>query len=195
MSSMGKTVHDEDAGLMLKFKKGDMSAFEKLVDRHKTHLINFVYRFTGSSEDAEDLAQETFLRVYKAKDRYQPTAKFSTWLYRIAINLSINYAKDSRKRLTVSPDKTVETKEGELNREIPDKTHPTPDVSAEVEEISKKIHSALSSLSDIQRAAIILNIFEDKSYDEISIILRRSVPSVKFLLFRARKNLRNKIII
>ncbi len=195
MSSMEKTERDEDVELMLKFKKGDMSAFEKLMDRHKTHLINFVYRFTGSGADAEDLAQEAFLRVYQSKDRYKPTAKFSTWLYRIAINLCLNHIEKSKRISTVPLDNAVETKEGELSREIPDKVHPAPDVSAEKEEINKNIHSALSSLSDVQRAAIILNIFEDKSYDEVSKILRRSVPSVKFLLFRARKNLRKKIIV
>lgn len=189
-----KAMLDEDIELMLEFKKGDVSAFKELMGRYETRLLNFIYRFVGSKTDAEDLAQEVFLRVYKARDRYEPKAKFSTWLYKIATNLCINYKK-RQKKITIPLDKIVTSDGEEIIREIPDPYHLPPDVSAEKEETNQKIRSILFSLPEIQRVALILCIYEEKSYDEISKILHRSIPSIKFLLFRARKNLRDKLLL
>lgn len=187
-----EVIKDEDAGLMLKFKSGDNSAFELLLDKYEKPLINFIYRFVGYQADAEDLAQEVFLRIYRSKNIYKPKSKFITWLYKIAVNLCIDYQR-KRKIKTVSLAEPVATAEDEIIREIPDLSENTPDVSAEKKQVSEIIQSALLSLPDNQRIALYLKIYDNKSYQEISEILDCSVSAVESLIFRARHNLRERL--
>lgn len=185
-------MEDEDIKLMLGFQKGDESCFNKILSKYEKPLINFIYRFIGNQVDAEDLAQEVFLRIYKAKNKYEPKSKFSTWLYKIATDLCIDYQR-KRKIKTVSLDDPVNTEEGEIVKEIPDLSQVTPDISIEKKQISETIRSALLSLPASQRLALTLKIYENKSYQEISEILGCSVSAVESLIFRARQNLKERL--
>jgi RNA polymerase sigma-70 factor (ECF subfamily) len=176
---------DEDIELMLGFKNGDISCFEKLFDKHKTKLLNFVYRFVGNQTDAEDITQEVFLRVYNSKNGYTPKSKFSTWIYKIAKNLCIDYLRKHRHEI-IPIDK-------EIIQQLSDKIDDEPNVFVEKKQINKIIHSALFSLPVNQRIALCLKVYENKSYKEIAQILGCSVSAVESLLFRARLSLRNKL--
>ncbi|HCJ67364.1 MAG TPA: RNA polymerase subunit sigma [Elusimicrobia bacterium] len=170
-------MDDQDNELMLKFKEGDISAFEELLKKYEKSILNLVYHFLGNSNDAEDLTQEVFLRVYRARETWQPKAKFSTWLYRITANLCFNWR---RKKTPLSlEDLSI----------LPSTTNG----SSENTEIKKEIQKALLSLPKNQRLALILCHYEDKSYQEIGELLGCSVSSVKSLIFRARQNLKTKL--
>jgi len=171
-------MDDQDNQLMFRFKEGDVSAFEELLKKYEKLILNLVYRFLGSSNDAEDLTQEVFLRVYRARETWQPKARFSTWIYRITANLCFNW----RRKKTflsledVSPPPSLTTESNENT------------------ELKKEIQKALLSLPKNQRLALILCHYEDKSYQEISELLGCSVSSVKSLIFRARQNLKARIV-
>ena len=187
-------MEDDDVKLMLAFQKGDESCFNEIFTKYEKPLINFIYRFIGTRIDAEDLAQEVFLRIYKAKNSYKPKAKFSTWIYKIASNLCIDYQRKCSRRLQpASIDNPISTDEGEIVRETSDISQQTPDVLAERKQISKTIKSCLLSLPTNQRLAISLRVYENKSYREISKILGCSVSAVESLIFRARQNLKEKL--
>lgn len=183
---------DEDAKSMLAFKDGDKSSFDIILIKYEKSLINFIYRFFGNQIDAEEIAQEVFLKIYLSAKSYSPSAKYSTWFYRVAMNLCIDYQR-KRKLNTVPLDNPIGTDEGEIIREISDMSYRTPDVSVEKKHISETIHSAFYSLPANQRIALSLKIYDDKSYKEISDILGCSVSAVESLLFRARQLLRSKL--
>lgn len=188
-------MEDDDIKLMLAFKKGNESCFEKILNKYEKPLINFIFRFIGDRAEAEDLAQEVFLKIYQSATNYKPSAKFSTWLYKIATNLCIDYQR--KKKIKTFPlDKPIRLRrvdEGEIIREIPDLSQETPDVSIEKMQISETIRFALLSLPANQRLALSLKVYENKPYQEISKILNRSIPAVKLLIFRARQNLRKNL--
>ena len=187
-----ENVTDLPSSWMLAFKEGDEACFKKILDKYEKPLINFIYRFTWDRREAEDLAQEVFLRIYSSRKKYKPKAKFSTYLYRIAANLCIDH-KRKRRIKTVSLDSTGNTDEGEMTRETPDLTADSPEVLIEKKRHEKIIQSALLSLPANQRLALSLKVYESKSYREISKILGCSVSSVESLLFRARRNLKQKL--
>lgn len=184
---------DEDVKLMLRFQRGDRSAFEKLVQRntHKVHAL--VYRFLGDPQQVEDLTQEVFLRVYRTAQRYLPTAKFSTWLYRIVANLSFNILRAGRHARSLQLD-AAGAEDGEpYYRDVPDDRHGRPHDNLDARELRDRVAEAIHLLPENQKVAIILNKYEDKSYEEIAGILGCSTMAVKSLLSRARANLRNTL--
>lgn len=185
---------DEDIKLMLDFKAGSRPAFDRLVDKYRKPIINFIYRFTGSRADAEDLAQDVFIKVFNAAANYAPSAGFKTWLYRIASNVSIDHI---RKRKTsgnpASLDEHLETEDGKMQQQAADEKMKPADSVMEREETEKQVQAALQSLPENQRAAIILKIYEDRPYSEIAAVMGVSVASVESLLFRARQELRKKL--
>lgn len=187
-------LEDDDIRLFLSFQRGDKQSFEKLLDKYEKPLLNFIYRIVDNKEDAEDLAQEVFLRIYLDVANYKPSAKFSTWLYRIATNICIDWQRKCSRRLQpASIDSPVGTNEGEMIREIPDSSQTTPDVSVEKKQISESIQFALLSLPANQRIALTLKVYENKSYQEISEIINCSVSAVESLLFRARNTLKEQL--
>ncbi len=189
-------MENNDIELMLKFKEGDISCFEELMNRYTTPLLNFIYRFIGSRSEAEDLTQEVFLRVYQEKDRYEPKSKFSTWLYKIVSDICIDYQR-KRKIKTVPFDAQIPTsifaEKKQSACEIQDLSQLTPDVLIMKKQISETIRTALLSLPEKQRLALELRVYENKSYKEISEILNCSVSAVESLLFRARQLLKKKL--
>jgi len=178
---------------MLRVKEDDALAFEYLVDRFQRKIIRFMSGWTRSAEQAEDLAQEVFLRIYKSRKTYLPTAKFSTWLYRIAHNVASNHVRDVsvRREYQLSKAENGSTS-GLLIENIavsPSGYQPTR--SMDHQERSRVILLALDALGERQRTAILLSKFEGMSYHEIGDTMGLTVQAVKSLLMRARVNLKN----
>src|SRR5215467_15455826 len=181
-----------DVQLMLDVKAGDEASFELLLQRYRTPLVNFLYRMVRNREQAEDLAQEVFLRVYRAREDYVPSAKFTTWLFRIATNLALNSVRDTRyRKLEVSIDAPIsETEDGdERTLDIPEK-HPNIEQHLVEDARRKMIRHAIDKLPEKQRAAVLLHKYQELDYAEIAKILACSESALKSLLFRAYESLR-----
>ena len=181
-----------DVQLMLDVKAGDEQSFGLLLQRYRTPLVNFLYRMVRSREQAEDLAQEVFIRVYRAREEYVPSAKFTTWLFRIATNLALNSLRDHRhEKLQISMDAPVTTAEDGDERpfEVADK-HPTIEQELLEEDRRKMIRHAVEKLPEKQRAAVLLHKYQELDYSEIAKILSCSESALKSLLFRAYEALR-----
>ena len=178
---------------MLDVKAGDDASFELLLHRYRTPLVNFLYRMVRSREQAEDLAQEVFVRVYRAREEYVPSAKVTTWLFRIATNLALNSLRDHRhQKQEVSMDAplTVDAEDGdERPFEVADK-HPTIEQELVEEDRKKMIRHAIEKLPEKQRAAVLLHKYQELDYGEIAKILSCSESALKSLLFRAYETLR-----
>ncbi len=182
-----------DVELMLAVRAGDMDAFACLVDRHRNGIVNLSYRYLGNRADAEDLAQEVFLRVFRARDRYRPEAKFTTWLYRVAVNASLNEVRSRKNRPTHA---AANLRAGEDDDGVPmiaDEDATSPHDAAEREELRAHVRAAVAELPDRQRLALLLNKFHGQGYQEIADALELTIPAVKSLLVRARESVRQRI--
>jgi RNA polymerase sigma-70 factor (ECF subfamily) len=182
-----------DVQLMLDVKAGDQQSFALLLHRYRTPLVNFLYRMVRNREQAEDLAQEVFIRVYRARADYVPSAKFTTWLFRIATNLALNSVRDTRhQRMEVSLDApvTVDSEEGD-ERPL-DVAEKNPNIEEHLVQEAQRdmIRHAIDKLPEKQRAAVLLHKYQDLDYGEISKILSCSESALKSLLFRAYETLR-----
>jgi RNA polymerase sigma-70 factor (ECF subfamily) len=182
-----------DVDAMLRVKTGDESAFAYLVQKYRRPMVGFMYRLCQNPSTAEELAQEVFLRVYRSRTSYEPSAKFTTWLYRIATNLAVNHARDTRH----------ERPENTLRLDEPDReTGNTPDLaddslSAE-EQILKRerlaaIRSKVNALPERQRLAVIMHKYQQMDYREIAGVLKLSESATKSLLYRAYETLRKQL--
>ena len=182
-----------DVQLMLDVKAGDERSFELLLQRYRTPLVNFLYRMVRAREEAEDLAQEVFLRVYRARKDYVPSAKFTTWLFRIATNLALNSVRDNRhQRMEISLDApvTVDAEDGdEKPMDIAEK-HPNIEQHLVEEARKNMIRHAIDKLPEKQRAAVLLHKYQELDYGDIAKILECSESALKSLLFRAYETLR-----
>lgn len=189
--STDAAVSDVDA--MLRVKTGDESAFAYLVQKYRGPMVGFMYRLCHNPSTAEELAQEVFLRVYRSRTSYEPSAKFTTWLYRIATNLAVNHARDTRH----------ERPENTLRLDEPDQeTGNTPDLaddslSAE-EQILKRerlaaIRSKVNALPERQRVAVIMHKYQQMDYRQIASVLKLSESATKSLLYRAYETLREQL--
>ena len=186
----GETNGDsEDVRLMQLVSTGDTVAFEQLVERHQALVAGTVARMLGNNSDVEDVAQQVFVRVWKSAKRYQPRAKFTTWLLKITRNLVFNELR-RRKRHALNP---LQSEEGGEEMQLKDEHVQTPDASLLEAELQGAIESAIGQLPDSQRMAVILRRYEELSYDQIADVLDQSVPAVKSLLFRARTELRARL--
>ena len=180
-----------DVQLMLDVKAGDERSFEVLLRKYRTPVINFLYRMVRDSAIAEDLAQEVFLRVYRARQEYAPSAKFTTWMFRIATNLALNALRDNRYRqLEISMDQPVETNESEQPAlEVAD-CAPSAEQQLVARTRTELIRNAINVLPEKQRAAVLLHKYQELDYGEIAKILGCSESALKSLLFRAYETLR-----
>lgn len=185
-------VSDEE--LMLQCSKGDMSAFELLVRRHQDALVNYIYFTINDYHRAEDLAQETFLRVFKSAKRYEPKSTFKSWLYTIATNLSRNEHRNRARRKTFYLEDLVDENEDVYHSEFLIDTSLQPDILYEKKERQQLIKKTLNQLPENQRLALALVSYQELSYDEISEILNCSNGAVKSLIHRARQNLKKLLI-
>lgn len=184
-------VLDADAEQMLRFQAGEEAAFEALVSRYRRPLAGYMDRMLQNSAVSDELTQEAFLRVYLSRQRYRPAARFSTWIYRIATRLALNYLRDHRhERRQVSldqPDPVTEMK--------PDPADSAPSQVAGMlgEERVRRIRSCIAALPERQRAAVILHKYQELDYSEIAKALDVSVNATKSLLFRAYESLRREL--
>ena len=182
-----------DAEIMLRAKAGDQSAFDYLVQKYRRPMISFMYRMARNAAAAEDLAQEVFLRVYRAREDYVPSAKFTTWLFRIATNLALNSVRDNRyQRLEISLDAPLnpDSEDGdEKTLDVPEK-HPNIEQHLVEQARKQMIRRAIDKLPEKQRAAVLLHKYQELDYGEISKILQCSESALKSLLFRAYETLR-----
>lgn len=184
-----------DVQLMLDVKSGDDSSFELLLRKYRTPLVNFLYRMVRDIAAAEDLAQEVFLRVYRARGQYMPTAKFTTWMFRIATNLALNALRDGRYRqMEVSIDHSSASYSSDGESELPALEIPDRQANIEMELIRRDradlIRHAVESLPEKQRVAVLLHKYQEMDYDAIAAVLGCSESALKSLLFRAYEALR-----
>ncbi len=182
-----------DAQVMLRVKAGDQSAFDYLVQKYRRPLVSFMYRMARNSAAAEDLAQEVFLRVYRSRESYEASAKFTTWLYRIATNLAVNHARDTRHErpeVTVSLDEPDEDTGTTL--ELPD-SHLTAEQAMVRRERMVAIRAKVEALPEQQRLAVIMHKYQQMDYKQIADVLKKSESATKSLLFRAYETLREQL--
>ncbi len=175
---------ESDEVLMLAFCNGDDKAFDELVTRYSDKIVNYVYKYIRDYHRAEEISQEVFLRVFKVRDRYEVRAKFTTFIYRIALNLSYNEVRDRNRRKTDPTDEFSDFKMKDTR---------TPEVLYERRETERIIHEEISNLKDKYRDVIILCDIEKNSYKEAARILDISVGTVQSRLSRGRMKLRQRL--
>ena len=179
----------EDIRLMRLASAGQTDAFEQLVERHQRLVVGTVARMLGNNSDAEDIAQQVFVRVWKSAKRYVPRARFTTWLLKITRNLVFNELRRRPRHAQVP----LQTEADEEERPLKDERALAPDASLLEQELQQAIDAAIASLPETQRMALVLRRYEQLSYEEIAEILDQSVSAVKSLLFRARTELRESL--
>ena len=177
-----------DEELMMRVRDDDMDAYDVLVKRYEKRLLNFIYRLLQGLDEAEDLFQETFLRVFRSRKRYRAKANFSTWLYTIASNLCMDRLRKSGRQKTTSLDQAFQGRVSKYDV-LPDYSL-APDVVMEREELQIEIQTALSSLPVHQRIVVIMSEYEGLKYFQIATALGCSVGTVKSRVHRARKQLK-----
>ena len=186
----GRTPEDaEDIRLMELAGAGEEKAFEQLVERHQRLVVGTVGRMLGSGSDAEDIGQQVFVRVWKNAKRYEPRAKFTTWLLKITRNLVFNELR----RRSRHPQVPLQAEADEEERPLKDEHAVAPDASLLEHELQEAVDAAIANLPETQRIAVILRRYEELSYEEIAEALDQSVSAVKSLLFRARTELRQSL--
>jgi RNA polymerase sigma-70 factor, ECF subfamily len=181
---------DPDTQLMLNFKAGDQRAFQHLFDKHKKRVINYCFRYCGNAAVAEELAQETFMRVYKAAKRYRPKARFTTWLYKIATNVCLNEIRKPayRNPMESLDEVTASNQPSDIGRSASGSE--PPDALLEESEKHAMVQDAIKQLPEQQRAALLLRINEEFSYREIGLQINRPEGHVKTLIYRGRQQLK-----
>ena len=172
----------DETELISKFKKGDKSAFRQLVEKYQDPVINASYRFLRNKEEAEEISQEVFLKVYLSASSYQPKTKFSTWLFKIVVNSCLNKLRDKKKFPTLP-----------LEEDSPAPIENQPDKTLERQELLRLVKEAIDSLPENQKTVIILKQYEEFSYQDIAKILDCSVSAVESRLFRAKESLKKKL--
>jgi len=185
--------HDADAQLMLRVKRGDTAAFATLVDKYKQPILNLVTRTLRDATEAEDLAQNVFVQVWKSRGRYRASAKFSTWLFTIARNLCLNEIRRRARHPAEPLDAPHPEHEGEPLHQPPDAQTASPPDALLHGELERKIEETLAALPENQRTAILLCRQEELSYEEIAAVVGCSLSATKSLIFRGRETLKQKL--
>lgn len=181
--------NDLDVALMLEVAQGDEAAFEQLIERHQHLVIGTVAKMLGNASDAEDIAQQVFIRLWKCAPRYKPKAKFTTFLLTITRNLIFNESRRKSRKKEYS----IDEREDDFHLQTPDPHASSPDEGLLQQELRQAVDDAITSLPEKQRLAVILRRYEDMPYDEIAGILGLSVSAVKSQLFRARQALKESL--
>ncbi len=178
-----------DEQLVDKFKKGSEEAFEGLVDRYEKRVYTLAYRFTGNHADAGDLAQEVFIRVYRALPKFRAESSFSTWIYKVAANVCRDELRKQRRRKTVSLE-NIQAAQGEIA--IADNSQ-SPEEFVERRDLQVRVQRYIDQLNEEQRLILLLREMQELSYEEIAEVLECSLGTVKSRLSRARSALKNKM--
>jgi RNA polymerase sigma-70 factor, ECF subfamily len=181
---------ERDAQLMLRVREGDHSSFGMLLERHRGPVVHFLYRMVQNQAVSEELAQEVFLRVYRSRETYEPTAKFTTWLFRIATHVALNSIRDRKK------EKGHESLDEEMldgtERQVADR-QPTVEQEMVHEVKLREVRQAIEALPAKQRAAVLMHKYESLDYAQIAGVLGCSESAIKSLLFRAYETLRDRL--
>ena len=183
-------VLDRDAELMLRVKEGDDASFGILLDKHRSPVVHFLFRMVQNQAVAEELAQEVFLRVYRSRSTYEPTAKFTTWLFRIATHLALNALRDGKNERS---QERLDDDTGDMPvRQVSDRK-PSVEQSMVHQAKMAEIRRAIAGLPEKQRAAVLMHKYEEMEYSQIAKVLGCSESAVKSLLFRAYETLRARL--
>lgn len=180
-------MHESDRSAVAQVLAGDGSAFQSLVERHSKYVFHVAYRLTGSSQDAEDVVQETFLKAYRQLSRFEARADFRTWLHRIAVNCSIDYIRARRSR-EVAHD--LQDLEGAVRVDLADAAQPSPDRMALSAQIDERVRAALGGLTAMERAAFMLRHVEGRPIREVAAALGLKTEAAKNSIFRAVRKMR-----
>jgi len=183
-------VLEQDAQLMLRVGEGDDSSFALLLERHRGPVVHFLYRMVQNQAVSEELAQEVFLRVYRSRSTYEPTAKFTTWLFRIATHVALNSIRDGKKEKG-HESLDVETSDG-MERQVAD-SQPTVEQELVQNVKRREVRQAIEALPAKQRAAVLMHKYEGLDYAQIAAVLSCSESAIKSLLFRAYESLRGRL--
>jgi RNA polymerase sigma-70 factor (ECF subfamily) len=184
---------DEGVCLMLAYQAGDEAAFDRLVEAYSGQVFALLTRFLGRRSGREDLVQEVFLRVVRARDGYRATARFSTWLYRIVFNLCVNETqRGGREALSLdAPDPDRDG--GREGVDLADEREPGPSADLERDDVVRVVRAAIAALPETQRMALVLAKYHELPYAEIAAVLASTEKAVKSLVHRARENLRETL--
>ncbi len=185
-------VSAEEKALIERCKRGDLAAFNDLVRKYEKQVYNFAYRLTGNYDDANDVAQDAFLRVFNAIGTFRGDSSFSTWLFRITTNVFLDERKKAKSHPQTSLDEYLELGESSVARQIEDPS-PTPEAVLEESERALILSKAVSDLPEYQRAMVTLYHGQQKSYEEIAEIMDLPIGTVKSRLNRARLALKEKL--
>lgn len=186
-------LSDPDHELMKRVGSGELAAFKQLVEKYQRIVMGTIYRYTGNHHEVEDLAQDIFLKVYKAATHYTPQAKFSTWLYRVVVNHCLNYRRRQKKdALLTSTDNSLPG-EDKPSLQLAEAQDQQPEKLLQQQELQEALKRAISELPERQRMAFILCRFEGLSYKEIAKVLGCSLSAVESLLFRSITSLKEKL--
>jgi RNA polymerase sigma-70 factor (ECF subfamily) len=191
--AVGDFAEMDDAAIMLALRDGNMAGFDFLIQKYRKPIVHFMYRMVHNQAIAEELAQEVFLRIYRSRETYRAEARFSTWLYRIATNLGVNHARDTRHERMASVVHLDET-DSETGM-TPDVADSTPSAEADLlrRERLNAIRQHVLALPERQRMAVLMHKYEGMDYKQIGDVLKLSESATKSLLFRAYQTLRDKL--
>lgn len=181
-----------EMALIERCKKGDIGAFNELVLQYEKRVFNFAYHMSGNYDDAHDVAQEAFIRVFNSISTFRGDANFTTWLYRIVTNVYLDERKRQKSHMHTSLEEYIELEENTVTRQVED-TSPTPDHLVETGERDAMLHHAIQELPEYQRVMVVLYHTQSKSYEEIAQIMKLPIGTVKSRLNRARLALKEKL--
>ncbi|MEG9430863.1 RNA polymerase sigma factor [Terriglobus sp. ADX1] len=193
VATNGKASETGDADIMLRLKAGELDCFEYLMNKYRRPIVHFMFRMVHNQAVAEEMAQEVFLRVYRARETYRAEARFTTWLYRIATNLAVNYARDTKNERT-APTIHLDEPDPETGS-MHDVADVTPNVEADLlrDERMKAIKAHVMALPERQRMAVLMHKYQEMDYKQIGAVLKLSESATKSLLFRAYQTLRERL--
>jgi RNA polymerase sigma-70 factor (ECF subfamily) len=181
---------DPDTALMVRVSEDDTSSFGLLLERHRSSVVNHLHRLVRNHAIAEELAHDVFLRVYRSRTKYRPDAKFTTWLFRITMNIALNWRRDTRREAGfVRLDREVQ---GSRRLQISD-WEPRADEVLVRAQRAREIREAVEALPPKQLAAVLMHKYEGMNYGQIAVVLGCSIPALKSLLFRAYETLRRRL--
>ena len=180
---------EQDAQLMLRVGEGDDTSFALLLERHRGPVVHFLYRMVQNQAVSEELAQEVFLRVYRSRSTYEPTAKFTTWLFRIATHVALNSIRDGKKE---KGHESLDVEIEGMERQVAD-CQPTVEQEMIQNVKLREVRQAIEALPAKQRAAVLMHKYEGLDYAQIAAVLSCSESAIKSLLFRAYESLRGRL--
>ena len=189
MGTVAATL-DYDAELMIRVKAGDDASFGLLLEKHRSPVIHFLYRMVQNRAVAEELAQEVFLRVYRSRSTYEPTAKFTTWLFRIATHLALNSLRDGKNQRSEA---RLDNESAEAPARQVSDGRPSVEQVMVYQTRLEEVRQAVAGLPDKQRAAVLMHKYQEMEYSQIAKVLNCSESAVKSLLFRAYETLRARL--